>query len=93
MSDLNILINGETNPMKYRMADEIASVLMGQQPEHAHMYALEQIIKGHNPDLWRSVLAELDRLEAKNEGRVGGDISKRSGELSKNTGDDSTRSD
>jgi hypothetical protein len=53
--------------MKYRMADEIANVLMGQQPEHAHAYALEQIINGHNPDLWRNVLTELDKLEAKNE--------------------------
>ena len=66
MTDLNILINGETNPMKYRMADEIASVLMGQQPEYAHMYALEQIANGRNPDLWRSVLTELDKLEEKN---------------------------
>ena len=67
MTDLNILINGETNPMKYRMADEIASVLMGQQPEHAHAYALEQIINGRNPDLWRNVLIELDKLQgAKN---------------------------
>ena len=66
MTDLNILINGETNPMKYRMADEIAGVLMGQQPDTAHMYALEQIINGRNPDLWRSVLTELDKLEAKN---------------------------
>ena len=53
--------------MKYRMADEIANVLMGQQTEHAHAYALEQIINGHNPDLWRNVLTELDKLEAKNE--------------------------
>ena len=66
MTDLNILINGETNPMKYRMADEIAGVLMGQQPDTAHLYALEQIHKGANPDLWRSVLAELDKLEERN---------------------------
>jgi len=54
--------------MKYRMANEIASVLMGQQPEYAHMYALEQIANGRNPDLWRSVLTELDKLQGeKNE--------------------------
>jgi len=66
MTDLNILINGETNPMKYRMADEIAYVLMGQQPDTAHMYALEQIVNGQNPDLWRNVLTELDKLEERN---------------------------
>ena len=52
--------------MKYRMADEIASVLMGQQPKYAHMYALTQVIEGRNPDLWRSVLIELDKLEERN---------------------------
>lgn len=66
----------EIYPMKYRMADEIAHVLMGQQSDTAHLYALEQILKGANPDLWRSVLAELDKLEARNGGRVEGDISR-----------------
>lgn len=66
----------EIYPMKYRMADEIAGVLMGQQPDTAHMYALEQILSGNNPDLWRSVLIELDELEARNGGRVEGDISR-----------------
>ena len=66
MTDLNVLINGETNPMKYRMADEIAGTLMGQQPDTAHMYALEQVLTGNNPDLWRNVLAELDKLEERN---------------------------
>ena len=56
----------EIYPMKYRMADEIASVLMGQQPDTAHMYALKQVIEGNNPDLWRNVLAELDKLEERN---------------------------
>ena len=56
--------------MKYRMADEIAGVLMGQQPDTAHMYALEQIINGHNPDLWRSVLIELDKLQGANNART-----------------------
>ena len=63
MTDLD---EHEPYPMKYRMADEIASVLMGQQPEYAHMYALEQITNGRNPDLWRSVLTELDKLEERN---------------------------
>lgn len=63
MSDLDF---HEHYPMKYRMADEIAGVLMGQQPDTAHMYALEQILSGNNPDLWRSVLAELDKLEKRN---------------------------
>jgi hypothetical protein len=49
--------------MKYRMADEIAGILFGQQPEHAHAYALEQVVNGQNPDLWRNVLTELDKLE------------------------------
>jgi hypothetical protein len=32
------------------------------------MYALEQIANGRNPDLWRSVLTELDKLQGeKNE--------------------------
>lgn len=53
----------EIYPMKYRMADEIASVLMGQQPDKAHLYALKQVIEGNNPDLWRSVLIELDKLQ------------------------------
>ena len=60
MSDLDF---HEHYPMKYRMADEIAYVLMGQQPDTAHMYALTQVIEGNNPDLWRNVLAELDKLE------------------------------
>jgi hypothetical protein len=52
--------------MKYRMADEIAGILFGQQPEHAHAYALEQVVNGQNPDLWRNVLTELDKLEERN---------------------------
>lgn len=63
MSDLDF---HEHYPMKYRMANEIADVLMGQQPDTAHIYALEQILSGNNPDLWRSVLAELDKLEKTN---------------------------
>ena len=60
MTDLD---EHEPYPMKYRMADEIANVLLVQQPDTAHTYALEQIINGQNPDLWRSVLTELDKLE------------------------------
>jgi hypothetical protein len=52
--------------MKYRMADEIADILFGQQPDTAHAYALEQVVRGVNPDLWRNVLTELDKLEEKN---------------------------
>jgi hypothetical protein len=53
--------------MKYRTAYEIANVLLEQQSEYAHVYALEQITKGRNPDLWRSVLTELDKLQGEKE--------------------------
>ena len=64
MSDLDF---HEHYPMKYRMADEIAIALLNREPDRAymsaHMYALTQVIEGNNPDLWRNVLAELDKLE------------------------------
>ena len=81
--------------MKYRFVDEIARSLLEHFPNSAHLYALEQVntVGELQVDMWRQVLAELDKLEAQNGRRVEGDISKRSGELSENTGDDSTRSD
>jgi hypothetical protein len=81
--------------LKYRYVDEIARSLLANLPNSAHLYALERIntIGELQPDMWRQVLTELDKLEVQNGGRMEGDISKRSGELSENTGDDSTRSD
>lgn len=79
-----------------RFVKEIAESVISNFPSAPHLYALEQLTSVGNlqPDLWRDVLAKIDELlEAKNGGRVEGDISKRSGELSKNTGDDCTRSD
>ena len=81
--------------MKYRLIKELAESLLKDNPNSAHLYVLEKLntIGIQQPDMWRQVLVELDKLEAKNGRRVEGDISKRSGELLENTGDDSTRSD
>ena len=81
--------------LKYRYVDEIARSLLENLPNSAHLYALERIntVGELQIEMWRQVLVELDKLEAQNGGRVEGDISKRSGELSENTGDDCTRSD
>jgi hypothetical protein len=81
--------------VKYRYVDEIARSLLEHFPNSAHLYALEQVntVGELQVDMWRQVLVELDKLEVKNGGRMEGDISKRSGELSENTGDDCTRSD
>ena len=81
--------------LKYRYVDEIARNLLENLPNSAHLYALERIntVGELQVDMWRQVLTELDKLEAQNGREVGGDISRREGELSENTGDDRTKSD
>ena len=68
--------------MKYRYVDEIARSLLENLPNSAHLYALERIntVGELQTDMWRQVLTELDKLEAKNGRRVEGDISRREGE-------------
>lgn len=68
--------------MKYRYVKEIAKDLLANLPNSAHLYALERIntIGELQPDMWRQVLTELDRLEALNGRGVDGHISKREGE-------------
>ena len=48
--------------MKYRLTKEIAEELFQEQPDTAHLYALEKMTTGQNPQMWRDVLAILDRL-------------------------------
>jgi hypothetical protein len=81
--------------MKYRYVDEIARSLLEHFPTSAHLYALERLntVGELQTDMWRQVLDQLDKLEAQNGREVGEHISKRSGELSENTGDDCTRTD
>ena len=81
--------------LKYRYTDEIARSLLEHFPNSAHLYALEQIntVGELQVEMWRQVLTELDRLEAQNGGRVEGNISKQSGELSGNTESDCAKSD
>ena len=54
--------------MKYRYVDEIARSLLEHFPNSAHLYALERdnAIGELQTDMWRQVLTELDKLEAKN---------------------------
>lgn len=62
--------------MKYRFVDEIARSLLEHFPNSAHLYALEQVhsVGELNVDMWRQVLAELDKLEAQNGStQMGGD--------------------
>lgn len=73
--------------LKYRYVDEIARNLLENLPTTAHLYALERIhtVGELQPNMWRQVLAELDKLEALNErskvgGGVDGHISRREGE-------------
>ena len=50
--------------VRYRFATQIAEHLLGSNPDSAHLYALEKLQEGGQfPDLWRQVLAELDRLQ------------------------------
>ena len=87
--------------MKYRYVDEIARSLLEHFPNSAHMYALERVtaIGELQVDMWRQVLTELDRLEAKNGStQVGGDSTGREGqqkdsrrELSATDGESSRR--
>jgi hypothetical protein len=74
-------VRGEEK-LKYRYVDEIARSLLEHFPNSAHLYALEQVntVGELQVDMWRQVLVELDKLEAKNGGRVEGDISRREGE-------------
>jgi hypothetical protein len=55
----------EQERMKYRLIDEIAKSLLEDHPNSAHLYALEklQTIGEQQPDLWRQVLIELDKLQ------------------------------
>jgi hypothetical protein len=68
--------------LQYRYVDEIARSVISNFPSAPHLYALEQLMSVGNlhPDLWRQVLIKIDELEAKNGGRVEGDISRREGE-------------
>ena len=51
--------------LKYRYVDEIAKSLLENMPNSAHLYALERIntIGELQTDMWRQVLAELDKLQ------------------------------
>ena len=62
--------------MKYRYVDEIARSLLEHFPKSAHLYALERLntVGELQTDMWRQVLTELDKLEAKNGStQMGGD--------------------
>jgi hypothetical protein len=54
--------------MKYRYVDEIARSLLENLPNSAHLYALERIntIGELQPEMWRQVLIELDKLQGEN---------------------------
>ena len=58
--------------MKYRYAKEIAESLLENLPNSAHLYALERIntIGELQPDMWRQVLIELDKLQGENNVRT-----------------------
>lgn len=51
--------------MKYRYVNEIAKALLEDYPNSAHLYALDRLtaIGAQQPDLWRQVLIELDKLQ------------------------------
>jgi len=55
--------------LKYRYVDEIAKELLEHHPNSAHLYALEKLntIGQLQPDLWRQVLVELDKLQGEKE--------------------------
>ena len=54
--------------LKYRYVDEIARNLLENMPNSAHLYALERIntIGEQQPEMWRQVLIELDKLQGEN---------------------------
>ena len=54
--------------MKYRYVDEIAKSLLENMPNSAHLYALERIntIGELQPEMWRQVFIELDKLQGEN---------------------------
>ena len=54
--------------LKYRYVDEIAKSLLENLPNSAHLYALERIntIGETQPEMWRQVLIELDKLQGEN---------------------------
>ena len=54
--------------LKYRYVDEIARSLLEHFPNSAHLYALERIttVGELQTDMWRQVLAELDKLQGEN---------------------------
>ena len=49
--------------VRYLFVTQIAENLLEKKPDSAHLYALEKLDGSHTPDLWRQVLAELDRLQ------------------------------
>ena len=55
--------------LKYRYVDEIARSLLEHFPKSAHLYALERIttVGELQTDMWRQVLAELDKLQGEKE--------------------------
>ena len=55
--------------LKYRYVDEIARSLLEHYPKSAHLYALERLntVGELQTDMWRQVLAELDKLQGEKE--------------------------
>ena len=51
--------------LKYRYVDEIARSLLEHYPNSAHLHALERLntVGELQTDMWRQVLAELDKLQ------------------------------
>ena len=54
----------------YRMAPQVAEVLLAKEGQYAWLYALEKMADINNPSLetykmWKSVLTELDKLKEK----------------------------
>ena len=54
--------------MQYRFVNEIARNLLENIPNSAHLYALERIntVGELQPEMWRQVLIELDKLQGEN---------------------------
>jgi hypothetical protein len=55
--------------LKYRYVDEIARSLLEHYPNSAHLHALERLntVGELQTDMWRQVLAELDKLQGEKE--------------------------
>ena len=49
--------------VRYRLALATAESLLEIYPNSAHLYALEKVHANENPNFWRQVLIELDRLQ------------------------------